>query len=69
MLDKQIPICSEISLNLREMQKVFFAICFLISTVFYKVLYMKKNVQKQPHQLSASVILAGGLTIYKEDII
>lgn len=30
---------------------------------------MKVNIQKQPHQLSASVILAGGLTIYKEHII
>lgn len=49
---------------------MFSAIFFLIFTViFYKVLYMKVNIQKQPHQLSASVILAGGLTIYKEDII
>lgn len=52
---------------------MFFAF-FLIFTdsfffFFYKVLYIKINIQKQPHQLSASVILAGGLTIYKEDII
>lgn len=48
---------------------MFFAFFFNIYRFFNKVLYIKINIQKQPHQLSASVILAGGLTIYKEDII
>ena len=58
-----------------KMLKMFLAIIiFLIFTVFCffffnKALYIKINIQKQPHQLSTSVILAGGLTIYKEDII
>lgn len=51
---------------------MFFAVFFFflnIYSFFYKVLYIKVNIQKQPHQLCASVILAGGLTVYKEDFI
>lgn len=68
MLDRQIQVHKEISLNLIKILKMFFF--FLIFTVsLFLNSSVHINLQKQPHQLSASVILAGGLTIYKEDII
>lgn len=48
---------------------MFFAIFFLIFIVLLQSSVHKNKYTETTHQLSASVILAGGLTIYKEDII
>lgn len=70
MLDRQIQVHKEISLNLIKILKMFSAFFFLIFTVsFFLKQFCTYKFTEQPHQLSASVILAGGLTIYKEDII
>lgn len=72
MLDRQIQVHKEISLNLIKILKMFSAFFFLIFTVSFfslKQFCIYKFTGRTTRQLSASVILAGGLTIYKEDII
>lgn len=71
MLDRQIQVHKEISLNLIKILKMFSAFkknIYSLSLSFLKQFCTYKFTE-QPRQLSASVILAGGLTIYKEDII
>ena len=65
---RQIQVHKDISLNLIKILKIFFFFFFLYLQSFFKQFCTYKFTE-QPHQLSASVILAGGLTIYKEDII
>lgn len=72
MLDRQIQIHKEISLNLIKILKMFSAFFFNIYSLvffFFFLQFCTYKFTERPHQLSASVILAGGFTIYKEDII
>lgn len=68
MLERQIQVHKEISLNLIKILKMFSAF-FNIYSLFFFLQFCTYKFTEQPHQLSASVILAGGFTIYKEDII
>lgn len=66
---RQIQVHKEISLNLIKILKMFFFFFFNIYSLSFFKQFCTYKFTEQPHQLSASVILAGGLTIYKEDII
>lgn len=69
MLDRQIQVHKEISLNLIKILKMFSAFFFNIYSLFFFFQFYTHKFTEKPHQLSVSVILAGGFTIYKEDII